>query len=122
MSCWIWLLEHAETRELALAAAVFSAARPARLVACYVELPSKFRDGRSVSVSNNPRAGVFTPRPPRIVVRFPDVRDPARLCRIKRAYLERYYSGMGRVPFDHQDDPTRFLSEAMVRAFAALAK
>ncbi len=108
-------LENAATQELAIAAAVFSAARPARLVSCFVELPTKFRDGGSVSVSNSPRAGAFTPRPPRTVVRFPDVRDPARLCRIKRALLERHYGTRERVPFAHQDDPARFLSEAMVR-------
>ncbi len=102
----------------ALAAAAFSAARPARLVSCFVELPTKFRDGGSVSVSNSPRAGAFTPRPPRIVVRLPDVRDPARLCRIKRALLERHYGDRERVPFDHQGDPARFLSEAMVRELA----
>lgn len=109
------LLETAATAEVALAVAAFSAARPARLVACYVELPTKFRDGRSVSVNNNPRAGAFTPARSRIVVRFPDVRDPARLYRIKRAYLARRYGGVKRVPFEHQGDPARFLSEAMVR-------
>ena len=112
------LLEHAETAELALAVTVFSAARPARLVASYVELPTKLGDGRSVTVNNNPRVGAFTPRPTRIVVHLPDVRDPARLLRIKRAYLERRFAGAARVRFDHQDDPARFLSEAMVREMA----
>lgn len=112
------LLEHPETAELALAVAVFSAARPARLVASYVELPTKLGDGRSVTVNNNPRAGAFTPRPTRIVVQLPDVRDPARLLRIKRAYLERRCAGVAVVRFDHQDDPVRFLSEAMARELA----
>jgi hypothetical protein len=80
-----------------------------------VDLPTKFADGRSVSVNNNRRAGAFTPAHSRIVVPFPDVRDPARLYRIKRAYLERHYPGVERVPFEHQGDPGRFLSEAMVR-------
>src|SRR5690242_12366374 len=84
------VLEHPGTQETALAAAVFSAARPARMVACFVELPTKLRDGRSVTVNNSSRAGAFTAPPSRIVVQLPDVRDPARLCRIKRAYLERY--------------------------------
>jgi len=37
-----------------------------------------------------------------VVVRLPIVRDPARLCRVKRAYLERYYRGVERVPFEHR--------------------
>ncbi|HET7296978.1 MAG TPA: DUF4253 domain-containing protein [Gemmatimonadales bacterium] len=109
------LLENGATDEVALAVAAFSAARPARLAACYVELPTKLGDGRSVTVNNNPRAGAFTSARSRIVVRFPDVRDPGRLCRIKRAYLERYYRGVERVPFEHQGDPARLLSDAMVR-------
>jgi hypothetical protein len=50
-----------------------------------------------------------------VVVRLPIVRDPARLCRIKRAYLDRHYRGLERVPFERQGDRARFLSEAMVR-------
>lgn len=109
------LLENSDTAELALAVAMFTAARPARLVASYAELPTKFRDGRTVSVHNSPIPGAFTPPPSRVVVRLPIVRDPARLCRVKRAYLERYYRGLERVPFEHQDDPAQFLGRAMVR-------
>jgi Domain of unknown function (DUF4253) len=109
------LLERPETAELALAVAAFSEARPARLVASYVELPTRFDDGRSVTVHNSPRAGVFTPGSRRIVVQLPDVRDPRRLYRIKRAYLERDFASVRTIPFDRQGDPARFLSEAMVR-------
>ncbi len=115
VSTRVALLDHAETTELALAVATFTAARPARLVASYAELPTKFRDGRTVSVHNSPLLGSFTPPPSRVVVRLPIVRDPARLCRVKRAYLDRHYRGLERVPFEHQDDPARFLADAMVR-------
>ena len=115
VSTRVALLENPATAELALAVAMFTAARPARLVASYAELPTKFRDGRTVSVHNSPRLGSFTPPASRIVVRLPMVRDPARLCRIKRAYLDRHYRGMERVPFEHQDEPARFLGEAMAR-------
>src|SRR5438128_899549 len=113
VSTRIALLEHPETAELALAVAMFTAARPARLVASYAELPTKFRDGRTVSVHNSPLLGSFAPPPSRVVVRLPIVRDPARLCRVKRAYLDRHYRGLERVPFEHRDDPARFLGEAM---------
>ena len=63
---------------VALAVAMFTAARPARLVASYAELPTKFRDGRTVSVHNSLFLGSFTPPPSRVVVRLPIVRDPAR--------------------------------------------
>src|SRR5205807_6697647 len=79
------------------------------------ELPTKFRDGRTVSVHNSPLLGSFTPPPSRVVVRLPIVREPARLCRVKRAYLDRHYPGLERVPFEHRDDPARFLGEAMAR-------
>ena len=115
ISTRVALLENAATEELALAVAMFTAARPARLVTSCAELPTKFRDGRSVSIHNSPMPGSFTPPPSRVVVRLPIVRDPARLCRIKRAYLERHYRGLERVPFEHQDDPARFLAGAMVR-------
>src|SRR2546422_2589693 len=115
VSTRVALLENSVTAELALAVAMFTAARPTRLVASYAELPTKFRDGRSVSVHNSPLAGSFTPPPSRIVVRLPIVRDPARLCRIKRAYLDRHYRGVERVPFEHQGEPARFLGEAMAR-------
>ena len=115
VSMRVGLLENPATAELALAVTVFSAARPARIVASYVELPTKFRDGRSVSVNNSPRLGSFAPRPPRAVVQFLKVRDPARLCRIKRAYLGRHYRGVEVGPFEHQGDPARFLSEALAR-------
>ena len=115
VSTRVALLENSGTDELALAVAMFTAARPARLVTRYAELPTKFRDGRSVSVHNSPIPGSFTPPPSRVVVRLPIVRDPARLCRIKRAYLERHYAGRDRAPFEHQNDPARFLAGAMVR-------
>ena len=115
VSTRVALLENPATAELALAVAMFTAARPTRLVASYAELPTKFRDGRTVSVHNSPRLGSFTPPASRIVVRLPIVRDPARLCRIKRAYLDRHYRGVERVPFEHQDEPARFLGEAMAR-------
>jgi len=115
VSTRVALLEHPETAELALAVAMFTAARPARLVASYAELPTKFRDGRTVSVHNSPVPGSFTPPPSRVVVRLPIVRDPARLVRVKRAYLDRYYRGVERAPFEHRDDPARFLGEAMAR-------
>ena len=115
VSTRVALLENSGTEELALAVAIFAAARPARLVASYAELPTKFRDGRSVSVHNSPLPGSFTPPPTRVVVRLPIVRDPARLCRVKRAYLERHYPGRERAPFEHQNDAARFLAGAMVR-------
>src|SRR6266576_3415462 len=115
VSTRVALLEHPETAELGLAVAMFTAARPARLVASYAELPTKFRDGRTVSVYNSPLLGSFTPPPSRVVVRLPIVRDPARLCRIKRAYLELHCRGRERVAFEHQTDPARFLGAAMVR-------
>ena len=115
VSTRVALLENPATAELALAVAMFTAARPTRLVASYAELPTKFRDGRTVSVHNSPRLGSFTPPASRIVVRLPIVRDPARLCRITRAYLDRHYRGVERVPFEHQDEPARFLGEAMAR-------
>ena len=109
------LLEHPATAELALAVAMFTEARPARLVASYVELPTKFRDGRTVTINNSPRLGAFARPASRVVVQLPMVRDPARLCRVKQAYLERHYAAAERVRFERQDDPARFLSEAMVR-------
>src|SRR5438552_1351874 len=96
VSTRVALLEHPETADLALAVAMFTAARPARLVASYAELPTKFRDGPTVSVHNSPVPGSFTPPPSRIVVRLPIVRDPARLVRVKRAYLDRHYREIGR--------------------------
>src|SRR5256886_14087348 len=78
-------------------------------------MPTRFGDGRSGSVHNGPLAGSFPPAPPGTVVRLPIVRDPARLCRIKRAYLARHYRGVERVPFAHQTEPARFLGEAMAR-------
>lgn len=115
VSTRVALLENPGTAELALAVAMFSTARPTRLVASYAELPTKFRDGRTVSVHNSPLPGSFTPPPSRVVVPLPIVRDPARLCRIKRAYLERHYRGAERIPFEYQNDPARFLGDAMVR-------
>src|SRR2546430_10168881 len=115
VSTRVALLENSVTAEVAVAVAMFTAARPARLVTSYAELPTKFRDGRSVSVHNSPVPGSFTPPPSRVVVRLPIVRDPARLCRIRRAYLERHYPGRERAPFEHQNDPARFLAGAMVR-------
>ncbi len=115
VSTRVALLENPGTAELALAVAMFTAARPARLVASYAELPTKFRDGRTVSVHNSPLLGSFTLPPSRVVVRLPIVRDPARLCRIKRAYLELHCRGRERVAFEHQTDPARFLGAAMVR-------
>ena len=115
VSTRVALLENPETTELALAVAMFTATRPARLVASYAELPTKFRDGRTVSVHNSPVPGSFTPPPSRIVVRLPIIRDPARLVRVQRAYLDRHYRGVERIPFEHRDDPARFLADAMVR-------
>src|SRR2546430_10916482 len=78
-------------------------------------MPTRFGDGRSGSVHNSPLGGSSTPAPSRSVVRLPIVRDPARLCRIKRAYLARHYRGVERVPFAHQTEPARFLGQAIAR-------
>jgi uncharacterized protein DUF4253 len=115
VSTRVALLEHPATAELALAVAMFTAAHPARLVASYAELPTKFRDGRTLSIHNSPRPGSFTPPRSRVVVQLPIVRDPARLCRITRAYRDRHYRGVERVPFERQGDAAGFLGEAMVR-------
>src|SRR5256712_4808454 len=96
VSTRVALLEHPETAELGLAVAMFTAARPARLVASYAELPTKFRDGRTVSVHHSPLLGSFTPPPPPDVVRLPIVRDPARRRRGKRAHPARHYLELGR--------------------------
>lgn len=108
------LLEDRPKGDLALAVAVHSTAA-ARVASCYVELPVKFGDGRTLSVKNSVQVGAFRPPPLRTVLRLPNVRDPARLRRIRDAYIERHYAGVVRVPFDHQDDPARFLSDSMVR-------
>src|SRR2546426_2314958 len=100
VSTRVGVLEAPEAAELGLAVAMFTAARPARLVASYTELPTKFRDGRTVSGHNSPLLGSFTPPPSRVVVRLPIVREPARLCRAKRPYLDPHYPGPGRVPFE----------------------
>src|SRR2546430_14809409 len=99
---------------------MFTAARPARLVASYAELPTKFRDGRTVSVHNSPRLGPFTPPASRIVVRLPVEREPARLYRINRAYLDRHYRAVVLAPFQHQEEPALFLGAAMARQLTPL--
>jgi len=38
-----------------------------------------------------------------------------RGCAASRVYLERHYRGVERAPFEHQDEPARFLGGAMVR-------
>ena len=100
--------------DLALAVAMQSTAS-ARIAACYVEFPARFRDGRSVSVKNSSQVGAFRSPSLRTVVQFPDVRDPVRLRRVQAAFLQRYFTTAERVPFEHEDDPARFLVEGMVR-------
>ena len=108
------LLENRLTAELALAVAAFTTTG-SRLVTSFVELPTKLRDGRSVTVNNSRRLSVFTRPASRDVVQLPTVRDAAQLVDIQRAYLAQYPSGAERIPFAHQDDPLRFLGEAMTR-------
>src|SRR5438105_13164028 len=115
VSTRVALLQHPETAEVALAVATFTAARPRRLGASYAELPTKFRDGPTVSVHNSPVPGSFTPPPSRIVVRLPIVRDPARVVRGQRAYLDRHYRRAERGPFGHPEDPARFLGGPLGR-------
>lgn len=103
--------------DLALAVAMQSTAST-RIAACYVEFPAKFRDGRSVSVKNSSQVGAFRSHALRTVVQFPDVRDLIRLRRVQAAFLQRYFATAERVPFDHEDDPARFLGEGMVRELA----
>lgn len=109
------LFENRMTTELALAVAAFTTAGSPRLVTSFVELPTKLRDGRSVTVNNSRRLSVFTQPASRDVVQVPTVRDAARLVDIKRAYLAHYSGGAERIPFPHQDDPLRFLGDAMTR-------
>ena len=103
--------------DVALAVAMQSLAS-ARIAACYVEFPAKFRDGRSVSVKNSSQVGAFRSQALRTVVQFPDVRDPIRLRRVQAAFLERYFATAERVPFEHEHDPVRFLGEGIVRELA----
>lgn len=109
------LLDDRAKGDLALTIGIQSAGSRRLRAVSYVEFPLKLRDGRTVSVNNNPRVGPFDTPPGRTVVKLPDVRDPARLHRVRDAYLDRHFAGAERVPFEYQDDPARFLSDSMVR-------
>jgi len=113
VSTRVALAREVDTAELALAVAMFTAARPARLSRATRSCRPSFATGarfRSTTV----RPGIVHAAPVRVVVRLPIVRDPARLCRVKRAYSS-YYRGVERVPFEHRDDPAQFLGRVMVR-------
>lgn len=89
----------------------------AKIAACYVEFPTRFSDGTTLSVNNNADVEAYPAAPGRVVERFPQVRDPARLRRVNGALLDRQYADRPRVPLDPAGDPAGFVSDAMTREY-----
>lgn len=113
----IALLEAEGRDELALVVAARSTNPKIKVAACYVEFPAKFADGATLTVTNSQDPEVYPEVPVRLVERFPQVRDPARLGRVSRALLDRYYGGRPRARFEPGQDPAGFVRAAIVHEY-----
>lgn len=115
----IALLEAADPagQELALVVAARSTNPRVRVASCYVEFPTKFADGGTLTVLNSRDPEVYPEVAARLLERFPDVRDPARLRRISRALVERFHAGRPRLLFDAGRDPVGFVRSAIAREY-----
>lgn len=109
------LLESEATGEHALVIAARSTNPKVKLAACYVELPTKFTDASTLSVTNSMDPEVYTPTPGRVIERFPQVRDPARLYRVSRALVDHLAAGRAREPLQPGVDPAAYVRAAIVR-------
>jgi hypothetical protein len=113
----IALLESAATGEHALIVAGRSTNPKVKIAACFVDFPSKFTDGSTLSVTNTRDPEIYPPVPGYDVERFPPVRDPARLHRISRGLVERVHLGKTREPLQPGSDPTGFVRASIVREY-----
>jgi hypothetical protein len=84
---------------------------------CYVDFPTKFADGTTLSVTNNTEPGAYGPPPGGVVERLPQVRDPARLRRVHAALLDRRYAGRQPVAVDVATNPAGFVGDALARDY-----
>jgi hypothetical protein len=108
------LLEEPSTGDLAVSVAMYTTGEQARVATSYVEFLAKFADGRLLLANNTGQVSPVPSPQGKTVLRLPQVRDPVRLLRLFRAYLEREYRGAARERASLQD-PAGFLAEAMVR-------
>lgn len=103
--------------EYALVIGARSTNPKAKVTACYVDFPTKFADGSTLSVNNNTEPGAYDPPPGRVVERLPQVRDPARLRRVHAALLDRRHAGRAPVVVDLATNPAGFVSDAVAREY-----
>ena len=111
------LLADPTGQEHALVVAAHSANPKVKMSACFVEFPTKFADGGALSVTNSGEPDIYPQAPGRVLERFPQVRDPARLRRVNAALLARFYKSRQRVPLEPTGDLAAFIQEASTREY-----
>ena len=110
----VTLFEKAATRQEAVSVGVYVSAEPARVIAHYVEVLARLKDGRALLVNNSPMAGAYAPVPGKTVEQFPGVRDPRRLARLHERLLARLGSRGSVREIDRGGDAAAYLGRAVV--------
>lgn len=111
------LLADPAGQEHALVVAAHSTNPKVKMSACFVEFPTKFTDGGALSVTNSSEPDIYPQAPGRVLERFPQVRDPARLRRVNAALLARFHGSRQRAPLEPKGDLATFIQEASTREY-----
>ena len=111
------LFECPEHRQYALVVGMYMNTDEAKLIANYVEMVARFKDGRSLAVNNSPVLGSYGPVAGKTVEQFPEVRDPRRLVRLHRALMEQMGARDELKELEPGIDGAKFLVESMLREF-----
>jgi hypothetical protein len=104
-------------QEHALVVAAQSTNPKVKMTACFVEFPTRFADGGALSVSNSGEPDIYPQAPGRVLERFPQVRDPARLRRVNASLLARFYGSRSRISLEPADDLAAVIQEASTREY-----
>ena len=115
MTARVGLFSRASSRQQAVVVGMYMNNEPAKIIAHYVEILAKYRDGSTLLVNNSPMLGSYAPVAGKTVEQFPDVRDPRRLVRLHERLMEERGTLDDVMEIEQGLDGATYLVDALVR-------
>jgi len=117
------LLENRAARDAAIAVAMYvSTSGSPKLKQTYVEFATEFAGGGEISTGNSPELHVMAELPEKRVLRFPEIREAARLFEIHRRLVVRDAAGRAKTFRAKGEGPAEFMRRNMQQDLAAQAE
>jgi hypothetical protein len=114
LTSFVTVLTNAASRDVAMAAALYTSQAAAARRVSYTEFIANLSDGRQLLTNNSATPSVFPPVPTKTLTRLPQVKDPVRLYRVHELLARRERAAKQPLPTDANFAGR--LSEAMARS------